>query len=46
MHIDSSIEYCMKDDTRIEGPWEIGTRPKKHGGDRRPAMDFINMGVE
>lgn len=21
-------EYCMKDDTRIEGPWEFGVKPK------------------
>ena len=19
--------YCMKEDTRLEGPWEFGTRP-------------------
>jgi len=22
-------DYCMKEDTRVEGPWEFGTRPVK-----------------
>ena len=22
-----AAEYCMKEDTRVEGPWEFGTRP-------------------
>jgi len=26
--IDEAIEYCSKEDTRVEGPWEFGTRPK------------------
>lgn len=21
--------YCMKEDTRLEGPWEFGTKPVK-----------------
>lgn len=21
-------EYCMKEDTRVEGPWEFGTKPR------------------
>ena len=21
--------YCLKEDTRVEGPWEFGTRPIK-----------------
>jgi len=26
--VDNGVEkYCMKEDTRIEGPWEFGTRP-------------------
>lgn len=37
-------EYCMKDDTRIAGPWEFGEY-KKQGGDRKTlsAEDLINM---
>lgn len=22
-----ALEYCMKEDTRVEGPWEYGTKP-------------------
>jgi len=22
-------EYCMKEDTRVEGPWEFGIKPAK-----------------
>jgi len=22
-------DYCLKDDTRVEGPWEYGTKPVK-----------------
>lgn len=25
--IHKSIEYCTKEDTRVEGPWSIGTAP-------------------
>lgn len=24
---DSSFDYCMKEDTRVDGPWEFGQRP-------------------
>lgn len=28
--VDNGVDaYCMKDDTRIEGPWEFGVRPVK-----------------
>lgn len=33
LHIDivkkdnGAAKYCMKEDTRLEGPWEFGTRP-------------------
>lgn len=22
-------DYCLKEDTRVEGPWEFGTKPVK-----------------
>lgn len=28
------MTYCSKEDTRIEGPWEVGTKPS-HGGDHK-----------
>lgn len=28
--------YCMKTDTRVDGPWEYGS-PSKHGGDHKSA---------
>jgi len=29
--IQSSIKYCSKEDTRIDGPWEKGIRPRQGG---------------
>jgi len=29
--------YCMKKDTRIDGPWEIGTCEETRGGDHKSA---------
>lgn len=29
------MKYCSKEDTRIEGPWEVGEKPNKQGGDRK-----------
>ncbi len=26
--VEQNIEYCTKEDSRIDGPWQIGTRPK------------------
>jgi hypothetical protein len=28
-NVDRSIVYCMKEDTRVEGPYEYGIRPIK-----------------
>lgn len=25
-------DYCMKEETRVAGPWEFGLKPKKSGG--------------
>lgn len=27
--IDKACDYCGKDDTRVEGPWEAGTKPRQ-----------------
>lgn len=28
-HNNGADNYCMKEDTRVEGPWEFGTKPIK-----------------
>lgn len=40
-------EYCMKNDTRVDGPWEFGVR-RTMGGDRRSlnARELISMSEE
>jgi len=35
--------YCMKDDTRVEGPWEIGTWTGKSQGRRMDLERLITM---
>ena len=30
-----AITYVTKEDTRIEGPWELGTKPSLRGGDHK-----------
>lgn len=32
--IDKAIEYCSKEETRIDGPWEEGTKPSNKQGER------------
>ena len=32
--IDVAINYCLKEDTKEEGPWEYGTRPVSRQGKR------------
>ena len=27
------MKYCMKEETRVGGPWEFGTKPPGSGGD-------------
>lgn len=36
-----AIDYCQKEETRIDGPWTFGT-PRKQG-ERRDLMDLIEM---
>jgi len=35
-NIDASLDYCRKQDTRVDGPWEFGTKPVK----RNSATDW------
>lgn len=42
-------DYCMKEDTRIEGPWSFGVKParlNKKGDKARHNKDLIEMGAE
>lgn len=36
--ISGSIEYCMKEDTRLDGPWESGVRPSQG---KRSDLDIV-----
>lgn len=39
--IEKSRQYCMKDDTRLEGPIELGHFPKS--GQNHNAFEFIDL---
>lgn len=41
MNTDACIEYCMKADTRVEGPWESGKRPAQ--GKRSDLEEVVTM---
>lgn len=32
-NVKASMKYCMKEETRVGGPWEFGTKPPGSGGD-------------
>lgn len=43
-HIDNNIEYCQKEESRVEGPWEIGERPVRSGqGNRSDLSDAVDI---
>ncbi len=46
--VDESINYCQKEDTRIEGPWSFGIRParrNKKGDVARWNKDVLEIGA-
>lgn len=42
--IRQAIDYCRKNDTRLEGPWEFGEEPA--GDLELPVFRFFNMALE
>lgn len=38
-----SIEYCTKEETRVEGPWSMGTRATEGSGKRSDLMDCVEL---
>ena len=42
-----AIEYCTKEDTRIDGPWSYGEKPQL-GGDHKSITfkDLVNKSFE
>jgi len=46
--LDEAIDYCQKDDTRVEGPWSFGIRParrNKKGDVARWNKDVLEIGA-
>lgn len=41
---EAAMRYCQKDDTRVEGPYEIGEAPVFHR--KKITREFINMTEE
>jgi len=42
-------DYCMKEETRVEGPWEFGVRPARlnvKGDKKRRNMELLQIGAE
>jgi len=41
-------KYCMKEESRIEGPWEYGTLSKKEGNKnaQKSTKDYRNLSDE
>lgn len=37
-----AIDYCMKEETRVSGPWEFGTRPDEEAK-TQPKIDWISV---
>lgn len=31
----ASMKYCMKEESRVDGPWEFGNKPGGSGGDHK-----------
>lgn len=47
-NIEASIDYCQKEDTRVEGPWTFGIRPAKRnvkGDVARWNKDVLEVGA-
>lgn len=40
-----ALEYCMKEETRVDGPWEFGTKPVV-GRPKLIGEDALKMSVE
>ena len=46
--LDEAIDYCQKEDTRVEGPWSFGIRParrNKKGDVSRWNKDVLEIGA-
>lgn len=37
-----AIEYCSKEETRVSGPWEFGTRPDENS-QTKPKIDWVDV---
>lgn len=47
--VQASAEYCQKEDTRVEGPWEFGVRPARRyvkGETKERNAALLEMGAE